>query len=311
MVQSPTSFCKVLVLGGLTFILALVCVVIFFTAHVRFSPYDQRRRNKLRSEPKVSSFVAVNSIAILVPVRAPHGTSSVQELALFQDLLPSLFQSLLCDAASLQFAIYVGYDAGDPFYDDSNNLETLQTEYQKLWSSSLIAPITKVAPPIVFLRLVGMAGAPCWIWNILADRAYNDGHSYFFQVNDDNKILSPCWASHLKSHLDSDSISPGFGVSGPIDLNNPRILTQALVHRVHLEIFGKIYPDSFRNWYSDDWLSHVYGSQHTTMDRRVAVLNSQSAGTRYQKNEEAKQWVQIEIERGQRLINHYIESLSV
>ncbi len=29
---------------------------------------------------------------------------------------------------------------------------------------------------------VGMAGAPCWVWNALAERAYHDGADYFYQV---------------------------------------------------------------------------------------------------------------------------------
>ena len=30
-----------------------------------------------------------------------------------------------------------------------------------------------------------------------------------------------------------------------------------------MDVFGRFFPISFRNWWSDDWISNVYGSEHT------------------------------------------------
>jgi hypothetical protein len=36
------------------------------------------------------------------------------------------------------------------------------------------------------------------------------------------------------------------------------ILTQAMVHRTHLDIFGYFFPEEIKNWYCDDWLNAMY-----------------------------------------------------
>ena len=71
---------------------------------------------------------------------------------------------------------------------------------------------------------------------------------------------------------------------GPLDSNNERILTQSFVHRTHLDVFGvhAYYPAAFRNWYSDNWATRVYGRAGTQHRRSMKVLNSQAFGTRYE-----------------------------
>ena len=264
-------------------------------------------------------------IALLVPARAVHGTQTVDQLALFQHLVPSLFEHMACDASGgptgshpgglVHLHLYVGYDAGDPFYDNADHLTAVREYYAEMWAvflaGSIPAPSADIVnggpPTLVLRRFKGMHGAPCWVWNMLAVEAYNDGASHFVQFNDDIRVLSDCWGSNLVSVLDADSLHPGFGVVGPRDLGNAKLLTQALVSRTHLDIFGKLYPDAFRNWYSDDWLSQVYGEAHTTMDDRVVVVNSNAQGTRYEKNDEAGGWLADEIEKGRRRVARWLE----
>ncbi|CAN0073607.1 unnamed protein product, partial [Hapterophycus canaliculatus] len=33
--------------------------------------------------------------------------------------------------------------------------------------------------------------------------------------------------------------------------------------RTHIDVFGRFFPASFKNWWSDDWISNVYGREHT------------------------------------------------
>lgn len=59
-------------------------------------------------------------------------------------------------------------------------------------------------------------------------------------------------------------------MTGPADVSNRRILTQSFVHRTHIEIFGVYFAEPFKNWWSDDWLTKVYGklinySHHITL----------------------------------------------
>ena len=243
-------------------------------------------------------------VAVLIPARSLSGTTDPSQLALFQHLVPSMLGTLKCDhLRGVRFAFYVGYDAGDAFYDNADHRAWIQEKYAELWGTALryypALSDMPAAPPLRLSRYVAMKGAPCWIWNMLSVRAYADAATHFLQLNDDNRMLNECWASNLISVLDMDD---GFGVVGPRDINNQRLLTQAMVSRTHLNIFGKLYPDVFRNWYSDDWLSMVYGEEHTTMDDRVVVVNSQTQGTRYKKNQEAGEWLQDEVEKGMRLV---------
>jgi hypothetical protein len=63
--------------------------------------------------------------------------------------------------------------------------------------------------------------------------------------------------------LASNPSIPNFGVTGPADSNNDKIFTHSFVHRTHIEVFGHLFPPSFKNWWSDDWITTVYGSEHT------------------------------------------------
>ena len=108
-------------------------------------------------------------------------------------------------------------------------------------------------------RADGMRGAPCWLWNALAARAYEStgewSHAslttvtrktssiggaidYFYQTNDDIEFLTACWAEDFITALENSNVAPNFGLVGPLDSNNERILTQSFVHRTHLEVFG-------------------------------------------------------------------------
>ncbi len=100
-----------------------------------------------------------------------------------------------------------------------------------------------------------------------------EGDEYFYQLNDDIKMLSFGWADLFIKKLKSSPIFPNFGMVGPYDITNNRIFTQAFCHRTHYEIFGYFYPFVFKNWYSDDWASHVYKPfESSWMETNVTVI---------------------------------------
>ncbi|CAM9224525.1 unnamed protein product, partial [Phaeothamnion confervicola] len=95
------------------------------------------------------------------------------------------------------------------------------------------------------------------------------------------------------------------GVTGPRDGTNRNILTHAFVHCTHLEVFGgRFFPRSFRNWWSDDWISAVYGEAHTFRDHRETVVHKvgaqklRGATTRYSVDEAAEGRLEAELKRG-------------
>ena len=108
-------------------------------------------------------------------------------------------------------------------------------------------------------------------------QGYVDGFDYFYQVNDDTIIESPDWPRRFIEALAGNPIVPHLGVTGPLDTNNDKIFTHAFVHRTHFDVFGHLFPASFKNWWSDDWISTVYGSEHTFHLHDVTIKHNVGA----------------------------------
>ena len=100
-------------------------------------------------------------------------------------------------------------------------------------------------------------------------------------------------------------------ITGPVDTNNDRILTHAFAHRTHVDIFGAFFPSTFKNWWSDDWISTVYGSLHTFRMYDVLVthnVQSQKTGAfnRYAVDESAQFALRRELRSGFVNINEWL-----
>ena len=111
----------------------------------------------------------------------------------------------------------------------------------------------------------------------LIARAYADGYEWLFQLNDDARLISAGWEAALASALHFNPVYPGLGATGSTDENNARIFTHAFVHRTHVEIHGRFFPRAFLNWYSDDWISSVYGASSTFKLRSVRMRHQVEA----------------------------------
>jgi hypothetical protein len=58
-----------------------------------------------------------------------------------------------------------------------------------------------------------------------------------------------------------------------------------MVHTAY-QVFGHLFPPYFKNWWSDDWISTVYGSDHTFRSEDVVIEHNvgaqkTSGSTRY------------------------------
>jgi hypothetical protein len=60
-------------------------------------------------------------------------------------------------------------------------------------------------------------------------------------------------------------------VVGVLDKGNPRIFTHSMVGRPHLEVFGYYFPFEFGNYWSDDWITHVYEEPYVHKSYDVTV----------------------------------------
>jgi hypothetical protein len=111
--------------------------------------------------------------------------------------------------------------------------------------------------------------------------AYRDGAEFWYRVNDDTKFVTPHWIRDFTAALQNFD-PPGLGVVGPtFKTGHLQILTYDFVHRTHWEIFGFQYPPAFQNWWSDDWITKVYGFTRLSKLSQQHVTHAQTAGQRY------------------------------
>lgn len=209
-------------------------------------------------------------VAFLIPSKSgPH--DSPDKVHLLQTFFRSMLNSISADEwLHYQYAIYVGYDEDDPVLDRRR--------------SDLLKEIDKMRGEAhrrnVLFKFHRLPAARCvtLFWNLLFLDAIADGNDYFYQVNDDVTLLDTGWTSKFVTKLQG---SDGFGVTGPNDqLWSCRLLTQSFVSRRHWEIFGWYFPIVIKDWYSDNWISEVYGPDHTYCIRDAAIRNG-ATSTRY------------------------------
>jgi hypothetical protein len=193
------------------------------------------------------------------------GWQSLSETALLKHFLPSLlkFQNSECE-----YGVYVGYDTGDPVLESIVNLP---------------AELNKNLPVNVFVKTFKYGNTRnrnCHAINYVTEECFNDGFEYFLRVNDDSVFVSRWTHALIRILQENDD----FGVVGLIDRNMKRIFTHSMISRKHFQIFQFHFPWEFFNWWSDDWITAVYGEQHTLhsqvevvhekMNRRYSVDSS-------------------------------------
>lgn len=209
-------------------------------------------------------------VALAFPATS-KGVKEFWDLALLSVLLPSLARTVdEADVVGHCVTLYIGFDEGDPIYDERASLKRLAQKIRKVFEGVGIAAVA-----INFLR-VGISGAVTFIWNSLFAMAMHDGQEYFYQLNDDVRFLSHGWLRTLTQALRERN---DFGVVGPNDSAfQCRILTQSMVGRPHWHAFGWYFPPDFRNWHCDTWISLVY-AHWTQCFPKMQIFNG-----RYGKN---------------------------
>ena len=151
---------------------------------------------------------------------------------------------LLTQDKEHEYVIYIGYD-----YDD----RIFSVEEQQFKINRFSYVFKNVS--FQFIKYTDIPkGHVTKMWNVLFEKAYNDGCDYFYQCGDDIVFHTKGW---VNSCIDILKINNDIGLAGPIN-NNHLILTQAFVSRKHMDIFGWFFPEEIINWGCDDWYNHVY-----------------------------------------------------
>ena len=277
--------------------------------------------------------------------------SSVEESPLWFNLFASFVESIDWKTNRHRYTFYLGFDRGDPMYDTGDAWSDLRRSFKGhavralqflQYSNWTIHRIVEGGDPtrsrdltarkqrrkrrrqraaridddwpLLNLKLYHFEdtlGAPSQAVSGLARLAVKDGNDYIYQLNDDTILVSKDWADDMITALVQSPLAPNLGVAGPLDTNNERILTHAFVHRTHVDIFDAMFPTAFKNWWSDDWISTVYGSRATFARRDVIVthnVQSQKTGAwnRYDVDHNAHFLLHDQVQRGFVTINAWL-----
>jgi hypothetical protein len=182
-------------------------------------------------------------IALLIPTtcKGRDSWTTIKDTYLFNLTLKTF---LLTQSKEHEYIFYIGIDADDRIFSKPSSQEEI-LKFKKVFKNV----------DFKFIHMNNVKkGHLTKMWNILFKKAYDEGCQYFFQCGDDINFKTKNWINDgikvLKSHNN-------IGITGPIN-NNPRILTQAMVSRKHMEIFGWFFPEEIINWCCDDWYNWVY-----------------------------------------------------
>ncbi len=264
-------------------------------------------------------------ICIGVPMTSKGTTmGSVEDSPLWSNLFDSFMKSIDWRSNKYMFRFYLGFDKGDDLYDTGDAWSDLRTEFRARAAYRIkeqLVPedeVDKILDKMLTLKLHHfdhLQGAPTQVVSQLMLDGYVDGFDYFYQVNDDTIIETPNWpTTYIDTLLTNPTVS-NLGVTGPLDTNNDKIFTHAFVHRTHFEVFGHLFPASFKNWWSDDWISTVYGKEHTFHLKDVTIKHNvgaqkESGYTRYEVDQGAQHRLSAELRKGHIQIDEWLKKSS-
>jgi hypothetical protein len=182
-------------------------------------------------------------IALLIPTtcKGRDNWATIKDTYLYNLTLKTF---LLTQNPGHEYIFYIGIDAGDRIFSKPEQQAEI-IKFKKVFKNI----------DYQFINMENVKkGHLTVMWNILFKKAYDEGCEYFFQCGDDMNFKTKNWINDsinmLKQHND-------IGITGPLN-NNPQILTQAMVSRKHMEIFGWFFPEEIINWCCDDWYNLVY-----------------------------------------------------
>ena len=226
---------------------------------------------------------------------------SINKLALFNILMPSLIRSLDC---GFRYLYILGYDVGDQYFDKDESRQEVEDWLRK----NIQEPLHANAIPFTFdlLRVENKLKKPGPVFIQMARRAYDLGADYFYRINDDTEMLAN-WPSSFVNTI--KGLSPPYGIVGPkCQQGNSGILTHDFASRTHMEIFEmNYYPPLLVDWWMDDWISFVYGKQRTFKAMDIPVMHHTGAhGQRYKVDERNQYKLKALVEEGRKKIRSWM-----
>ena len=184
------------------------------------------------------------TVAILIPTTSNNRPQwqTIEDTYLYKISLKTFLRTMNPEH---KYIFYIGIDPGDRIFANPKQIIKLKEVYKHV--------------EFKFIRFQNIQkGHLTKMWNILFKLAYNDGCDYFFQCGDDINFKTQGWINAGIIALQKNN---NIGITGPCT-QNPDILTQVMVSRKHMEIFGWFFPEEIINWFCDNWYCYVYKPNH-------------------------------------------------
>jgi LPS sulfotransferase NodH len=148
-------------------------------------------------------------------------------------------------------AVHIAIDLRDPVLDNDEARARLRALMSLLGEVDFAPSL----PP-------AYQGAICWIWDLLAKRAVAAGADLFVLLGDDITMHHDDWQADVEQCFAEAASERGmpFGCACVAirDRAFPNFPTFPVLHRLHLDVFGKLFPQQFFNQHGDPFLFEVY-----------------------------------------------------
>ena len=204
-------------------------------------------------------FYYKHRLALLIPTTSrKRQYNNPEDTDLFKILIPSLIKT----SKNTELTLFIGYDDGDKYYDNKDNLDNCKDYFKNMTKD--------IKFDIHFYKFYNINGNVTKVWNKLFKIAYFKGYDHFFQSGDDINMLTD-----NSLELLIKSLKLGYHLVGPRDCGQHRLLTQTLVTRKHMQIFGYYFNPSIKNWWCDDWINCIYFNMRLAKrDESIKIINS-------------------------------------
>ena len=236
----------------------------------------------------------VTTICTLTPLTSrgfkgrPVHTTALKTL-----MLPSLEKT---SEIKYEYRCFFGYDKGDEYWH--KNKPHVQKHFHKH---------ENIEVDIIMVE----GGSYTKAVNEIAQYAYTHGnHScdYFVRVNDDGEFQSSGWTTAAIQVLKTFN-PPNVGAVGPVGKGTCcRIFIFDMVHRTHLDIFDTYYPSVLDNWWTDDWITQVYGKNKKFVKGWKMQHHTGHHGQRYKVNRSQVNSLNGAIQNGIKQIEKYLST---
>jgi hypothetical protein len=185
-------------------------------------------------------------VALLIPTTSKGRVwKSAKDSYLHNHSIKTFLQTM---SPEYTYVFYIGYDNDDPLFSKESSRDILTAAVNHAKNVSL--------------QFVEFADIPkgylTKMWNVLYKKAHDEDCDYFYQCGDDIVFTTKHW---VKDSIAALRKNDNIGIAGPLN-NNARILTQVMVSRRHMDVFGFFFPEELINWCCDDWYNYLYYDKH-------------------------------------------------